>query len=166
MRHMGKLGLFGDEGCLPVDGGGDRFDLGFEAFEGGGLLIGQVTLLGSGLFGQGAGVLDQGGLASLKFAQLFAHVEFSRNEKAAQHLAVRRRGWTRNGRRPTGRVAGQAGGLRLNGANSTESREKAKMRQRFARATPAPCAPAAGGRDDWVRPAHWVRQSWRRGASS
>jgi len=70
VRH---LGLFRDQGGLTVNGGRSCLDLGFEGLEGNDFLLVHIALFSGSDIGQVAGVLDQGGLASLKLAQLLTH---------------------------------------------------------------------------------------------
>ena len=42
----------------------------------------RITVLGSGAVGQAAGFLDQGGLASLKLAQVLTHLVLQKQEPA------------------------------------------------------------------------------------
>ena len=59
-------------------------EAGWEAgIERGDLIVGHVAVVGRDAIGQGACLFDQGCLARLELAQLFAHEWFSRNEKTA-----------------------------------------------------------------------------------
>jgi hypothetical protein len=103
----------GDQGGFAVDRCRGGVDPGAQGVEGGHFVVGQVAILRSGEVGQTAGLFDQGGLASLKLAQLLAHVVLqSKNPHEAGSMGVkkppgggggggRRAGRFRAGRRST-----------------------------------------------------------------
>jgi hypothetical protein len=76
----------GDQGGFAVDGRRGGIDARAQGVEGAHFLVGQVAVLRSGAVGEAAGFLDQGGLASLKLAQVLTHVDSPKAKTRARRV--------------------------------------------------------------------------------